>query len=32
VIQGRFGMALVFGILGTVCEALAFAPMRESAY
>ena len=32
VIQGRLGTALMLGILGTVSESLAFAPMRDSAY
>lgn len=32
VIQGRFGTALILGILGTLSESLAFAPMRESPY
>ena len=32
VIQGRVGMAFIIGAVGTGSGAIAFAPMRDSAY
>jgi hypothetical protein len=32
VIQGRVGLSLILGGVGTLCLCVTFAPMRESAY
>lgn len=31
-VQGRGGLSLVVGCVGTLCLRITFAPMRESAY
>jgi hypothetical protein len=32
VIQGRFGLSVAVGVIGTLCLGITFAAMRESAY